>query len=411
MPVIWPQNRSYASPIVSGVVATPNDTGASIHWDVSPDSYGRVEYGPTTAYGSLTTAQVSPLPSHTQVISGLTAATLYHFRIWTDAGNTNPGIDFTFTTTGGTVFCGVSLQAMIDAAASGSTLDLTGCTYTAGATINKPLTLVGATWSVTSGVGLSITSSNVAVKSCTITGPDPTAATYVDSSRGINITATAAAPLSGIVIQDCIIDGWSGYGIRLQNVVSPTIGGVGHGNTITDLGYTGIMLLSCLGGTISYNTVRRCGVNTNVGNGEHNAYGITASRQSSSEPVSNNLVVQFNIVSDVPNWHGLDTHAGTGIQWLDNHVSRCNRAVFLTGDSFGAISSNNTFSRNTLDEPTRKVDVPNYAYNEVGLTVVVGVTGTTGTGNFFDGWPFGNAVNFQGGATNTLTNSTITNSY
>ncbi len=40
--------------------------------------------------------------------------------------------------------CQASLQAEIDSAEPGATLDLTGCAYLAGATIDKPLTLLGA---------------------------------------------------------------------------------------------------------------------------------------------------------------------------------------------------------------------------------------------------------------------------
>jgi len=40
--------------------------------------------------------------------------------------------------------CGSSLQAAVDSAPPGSVLDLTGCTYTAGAVIRGPLTIVGA---------------------------------------------------------------------------------------------------------------------------------------------------------------------------------------------------------------------------------------------------------------------------
>jgi hypothetical protein len=45
----------------------------------------------------------------------------------------------------------MTLQARIDAAAAGSTLDLSGKTYPAGATIAKPLTLIGAAVTVPAG--------------------------------------------------------------------------------------------------------------------------------------------------------------------------------------------------------------------------------------------------------------------
>ena len=52
--------------------------------------------------------------------------------------------------------CGSSLQARVDATPPGGTLDLTGCSYSAGATVNKALTITGGTLHFPSGTkGLS----------------------------------------------------------------------------------------------------------------------------------------------------------------------------------------------------------------------------------------------------------------
>ena len=68
--------------------------------------------------------------------------------------------------------CVGTLQERINAAPSGSTLNLTGCTFTGGATINKPLTLVGATIKTgASKMGLTVTASNVTLRGLHITGP------------------------------------------------------------------------------------------------------------------------------------------------------------------------------------------------------------------------------------------------
>jgi hypothetical protein len=67
---------------------------------VFPASTGRVEYGETTAYGTLSTLETSYLSWHSQTLSGLTPNTLYHYRILgTDANFNNvTTADQTFTT-------------------------------------------------------------------------------------------------------------------------------------------------------------------------------------------------------------------------------------------------------------------------------------------------------------------------
>lgn len=90
-----------APPVISGVSAnniTPS--GATIIWTTDILSNSQVEYGLNTSYGSLTTLASSLVSNHSQVISGLQASTIYHFRVRsTDgAGNLTISGDNTFTT-------------------------------------------------------------------------------------------------------------------------------------------------------------------------------------------------------------------------------------------------------------------------------------------------------------------------
>jgi hypothetical protein len=89
------------TPVVSGITASPNSaTSEQISWDVFPACTGRVEYGETTAYGTLSTLETGYLSWHSQTLSGLTANTLYHYRILgTDVNFNNvTTADQTFTT-------------------------------------------------------------------------------------------------------------------------------------------------------------------------------------------------------------------------------------------------------------------------------------------------------------------------
>ena len=104
---IVPPNPA-VGPVISNVVETPAATTATIAWDVAPDATGQIEYGPTQAYGSLTTFEPSYLPAHSQIISPLIEGTLYYYQIRSTAANgaTSYHAD-SFTTTGATLDTGI----------------------------------------------------------------------------------------------------------------------------------------------------------------------------------------------------------------------------------------------------------------------------------------------------------------
>lgn len=88
-------------PAISGVSASGmTATGASIVWTTNEASTSQVNYGPTTAYGQTTTLDSALVTSHSVALSGLTASTLYHYRVRSKdaAGNEAIGTDATFTT-------------------------------------------------------------------------------------------------------------------------------------------------------------------------------------------------------------------------------------------------------------------------------------------------------------------------
>ncbi len=87
-------------PVISNVVAGSITTsGATITWTTNEASNSVVNYGLTTSYGS-NSSNASMVTNHSIALSGLTANTLYHYRVnSTDASNnTATSTDFTFTT-------------------------------------------------------------------------------------------------------------------------------------------------------------------------------------------------------------------------------------------------------------------------------------------------------------------------
>ena len=92
-------------PAISAVAVPVKTTGgATITWTTNEASDSQVEYGTTTAYGNLTTLNVSLVTSHLVTLSGLVEGRLYHFRLRSRdaAGNLATSGDFTFSTLDGT---------------------------------------------------------------------------------------------------------------------------------------------------------------------------------------------------------------------------------------------------------------------------------------------------------------------
>ncbi len=82
-------------------VSDVTQSTATITWTLNMPATGQVQYGKTTAYGTSTTPETSfNYSTHVQAVSGLSAGTLYHFRVSsTNAGGaTATSGDQTFTT-------------------------------------------------------------------------------------------------------------------------------------------------------------------------------------------------------------------------------------------------------------------------------------------------------------------------
>ncbi|TSC72820.1 MAG: fibronectin, type III domain-containing protein, partial [Parcubacteria group bacterium Gr01-1014_38] len=88
-------------PVISGVQASGvTATGATITWTTDEAADSQVEYGLTTTYGSSTPLNPAMVTSHSMALSGLTASTLYHYRVKSrdTSGNLATSGDFLFTT-------------------------------------------------------------------------------------------------------------------------------------------------------------------------------------------------------------------------------------------------------------------------------------------------------------------------
>ncbi len=89
------------APVIS-LVASSSITASSvtISWTTNEGATTQVEYGVSTAYGSLTSLDTVMRTAHSVGIGGLAPATIYHYRVGSRdaAGNSAVSADFTFTT-------------------------------------------------------------------------------------------------------------------------------------------------------------------------------------------------------------------------------------------------------------------------------------------------------------------------
>lgn len=87
-------------PAISGVAPLGIATSsATIAWTTNEASDTQVEYGLTTAYGQSTALNTARVTAHTAALAGLSASTLYHYRVKSRdaAGNLATSPDLTFT--------------------------------------------------------------------------------------------------------------------------------------------------------------------------------------------------------------------------------------------------------------------------------------------------------------------------
>jgi len=96
-------------------------TATTIYWDTDTAGLGSVKWGTTTSYGS-TLSETSSVTNHRLTLTGLAAATTYHYKVST---STASSADYTFTTAvpSGTDFTFIS---MADSRGSSATSDLAG---------------------------------------------------------------------------------------------------------------------------------------------------------------------------------------------------------------------------------------------------------------------------------------------
>jgi nitrous oxidase accessory protein NosD len=355
----------------AGLAATPTAGGAPFNAsiDAQPEGMAILPGGPTTTYvpGSriaLDPTTTTPAPKGKSTGTPAPAKTVVHHPAPTPKPRPKP------PTSHPPVACGGSLQSKINAASAGSTLRLTGCSYSGSATISKALTISGGTLRVGRGnIGLRVTASNVTISGVTIAGPNRTS--YNGGEFGVYAFGSAGSPIRHLTVRSSNIGNFGNDGIYAKNVADLVV----SGNTIHDIVYAGVLVISGKGGSVSSNLIERIGVHGASAN-ENNAYGVALTDQGGT-PTSD-FVVSGNTVEDVPTWHALDTHGGQRIRFTNNTVRRSSRGIFIT-ISPSSKATDVIVSGNHLLVPapvTTNLEAVT-TYDTVGVTI---------TGNTITGW-------------------------
>ncbi len=165
-------------PVISAVTTTAiTSTSAVINWTTDRLSTSQSVYGTTTAYGSYSTYDASPVTAHGVTVIGLTPGTTYNFAVTSVApggGTANSG-NFTFTT-----LTGAPVISLVTATA------ITGTTATISWTTDKASTSQVAYGTSTAyGYASAFDSSPVTLHSVTLSGLNPgTIYNYIVGSVG-----------------------------------------------------------------------------------------------------------------------------------------------------------------------------------------------------------------------------------
>jgi hypothetical protein len=99
---VTPAQNDTSIPVIIGVTSSSiTSNSARISWTTNEVADTQVEYGATIFYGSTTAANLSLVTSHAQILTGLNAKTVYHYRVKSRdaAGNLAVSNDYIFTTT------------------------------------------------------------------------------------------------------------------------------------------------------------------------------------------------------------------------------------------------------------------------------------------------------------------------
>ncbi|WP_413543930.1 nitrous oxide reductase family maturation protein NosD [Citricoccus nitrophenolicus] len=220
-----------------------------------------------------------------------------------------------------------SLQAAVDACEPGDLLEVSRTWITEGPIIlDKPLKISSTTGGSVRTSGdyhaFVVLSGGVWFKNLSISGQG---AELAGTQSAIHARGDLERPLFQLRIEGCEIAGFSKYGIEGWHIRDFTI----LDNTIKDIAYGAVMILSGRDGVIEGNSIH----NVTQPKGFSNSYGIALTHNSAvssdEAPRSEQIAIRNNTVEAVTKWEGIDTHGGRSILVEGNEVLNCRVGIAL----------------------------------------------------------------------------------
>jgi parallel beta-helix repeat protein len=287
-----------SAPNISAITKTAvSSTAIDIGWSLDVPGTGQIEYGTTTAYGTLSTKENNLLYAHVQRISGLTAGALYHFRIHSINGNgiesisTDQTFSLSSTTTAVPNIVGMTGTAANTAitnvglavgTVTGSSGNVTVQSPVAGTIVNVG-TLVNYTIAVAvnvrnspyNAVGNGIANDTAAIQAAinavagtngTVFVPDGTYMIDAVTNNGLNMGSNMTLQMSSGATLKAITNAVSQYSVIICDVGKTNInitGGTVQGERTTHTGSGGewgfgIRLNGCSNVAITGTTAKDC---------------------------------------------------------------------------------------------------------------------------------------------------------
>ncbi len=223
----------------------------------------------------------------------------------------------------------VALQTFINGLPAGATVQFNGGAQyyiNAALTVNKAMTFTGGgtiTQVTANTAGIVVTYGPFVWDGPALVGPQHTA--YQSVSSAITVSgASVTAPVSFVRIRNSSISNWGAWGIKAQYVNDIIV----FDNDIYNIQYAGCMFLTCNNGQISKNRISNIiGSASNGGN----AYAISLSESVtgtySTDPTCQNISIEGNVITNVPQWTGIDMHGATNVTIANNIVQGCNFGI------------------------------------------------------------------------------------
>lgn len=236
----------------------------------------------------------------------------------------------------------ITAQAELEAALlDGGDVDCTGTVLelTSAMQVTRPARIRGGRFTRSTGSAFEITSADVELDGVELEGGP---GDYDPAQRLVHAHGTLAAPLAGVRVRNCVMRGSRGDNVWLERCVDSAV----ESNDIADYLYSGVMVISGQGVSVSRNQIRDAPLTPGVAN----VYGIAIS------DLDNTLAARSRDCSIVGNhvdrvdWEGIDTHGADRLTITGNHVTGCPRGIALvTGNSSRIVAPTNcVVSGNTV---------------------------------------------------------------